>query len=410
MDISKDTFITMVERMASFGSAPDEGCSIFGVGYEDAFVRIEHKYLNEQFTRGTSSEKFVIGPFGSGKTHFLRQLMEIARDRNCVTSEVVLNKDIDFSRSIIVYSEVIRELRVPFSRERGIKHFLSASLEKVKSCSENKYIEELFVNGWISGIDKKGFKLDMFGKVIKKALMAIVEEDDVILDMCCRWIEGDINDRRLSGELGIAQIDKSSNNLYAKRLMMSLFQFIRHAGFQGSLVCFDEAEQGLSVDKKKTDKILSMLMSGIESITNLQEGSALVVYALTPDLVDKMKNFAALQQRIMSPRGRGFFDGNTLAPLIELWSDNPLEDIRRIGNKLADVFYELLGEQISIRKEEVYKEINEIAISIVEENISGSSRREMVKATCSMLLELFETGKLVKPELFKEDSFDEPEV
>ncbi|MEQ8187744.1 MAG: BREX system ATP-binding domain-containing protein [Candidatus Eremiobacterota bacterium] len=410
MDISKDTFITMLERMASFGSAPDEGCSIFGVGYEDAFARIEHKYLNEQFTRGTSSEKFVIGPFGSGKTHFLRQLMEIARDRNCVTSEVVLNKDIDFSRSIIVYSEVIRELRVPFSRERGIKHFLSASLEKVKSCSENKYIEELFVNGWISGIDKKGFKLDMFGKVIKKALMAIVEEDDVILDMCCRWLEGDINDRRLSGELGIAKIDKSSNNLYAKRLMMSLFQFIRHAGFQGSLVCFDEAEQGLSVDKKKTDKILSMLMSGIESITNLQEGSALVVYALTPDLVDKMKNFAALQQRIMSPRGRGFFDGNTLAPLIELWSDNPLEDINRIGNKLADVFYELLGEEISVRKEEVFKEINEIAISIVEENISGSSRREMVKGTCSMLLELFETGKLVKPELFKEDSFNEPEV
>jgi hypothetical protein len=410
MDVSRDTFITMLERMASFGSAPDEGCSIFGVGYEEAFARIQNKYFKEQFSRGTSSEKFVVGPFGSGKTHFLRQLMEIARDMNCVTSEVVLNKDIDFSKSLIVYSEVVRELRVPFSKDRGIKHFLRACLERVKSCSEDKNIEELYLNGWISGIDKKDFKLDIFGNVVKKALLAILDEDNIILDMCSRWLEGDINDRGLSRELGIAKVDKSSNNLYAKRLMMSLFQFVRHATFHGTLVCFDEAEQGLSVDKKKTDKILSMLMSGIESITNLHEGSTLVVYALTPDLVDKMKNFAALQQRIISPQGRGFFDGNTLAPLIDLWRDNPLEDIKLIGNKLVDVFYKLLGQEIKIEKEDVLSVIDKTAGAIVEENISGSNRRDMVKATCSILIELFETGKLGKPEFSIEDSSGEAEV
>ena len=177
--------------------------------------------------------------------------------------------------------------------------------------------------------------------------------------------------------------------------MLSLFQFIRHAGFKGTVVGFDEAEQGLSVDKKKTEKILSMLMSGIEAITNLNGGSALLVYALTPDLVDKMKSFAALSQRVSSPRGRGFFDGNTLAPLIDLRRGDPLQDLQRIGSKLVEVFYEVFGPvEIEVPREKTLAAIDKIASDIVEINLSSSNRRDMVKTTCLILLGVLETGEL----------------
>ena len=73
----------MFERISENGTAPSEGCKLFGVGYEEAFERLKRKYIIERFERGDSAEKFVHGPFGSGKTHFLRQLMEIAREARC---------------------------------------------------------------------------------------------------------------------------------------------------------------------------------------------------------------------------------------------------------------------------------------------------------------------------------------
>lgn len=396
MNLSKDDFINMLERMASYGTAPENGCSLFGVGYEEAYLRIRKKYLEEQFGRGVSAEKFVVGPFGSGKTHFLRQLMEIARQMDCVTSEVTLNKDVDFTKSLIVYGEIVRELRTPYSTGYGINSLINGVINKIRDQVEEEELKDIVLGNWVKGVDKVDYKLDMFGKVMKKALIAKIDGDEIIFEMCSNWLGGVFNDTGLSKELGVPRINKSSNNLYAKRAMLSLFQFIKHAGFRGTVVCFDEAEQGLSVDKRKTDKILSMLMSGIEAITNLNKGSALLVYALTPDLVEKMKTFPALQQRITSPPGRSFFDGNVLAPLIELRreEDDPTVDLKRIGYRLVEVFLNFFGEEITVTKELLENKIDEIADEIVEIDLSSSNRRDMVKSTCWMLLNVIDTGQI----------------
>ncbi len=411
MQISKETFVSMLERMASFGTAPEQGCSIFGVGYEDAFLKVKNKYLIDQFERGTSSEKFVVGPFGSGKTHFLRQLMEMSRDLDCVTAEIALNKDIDFTKSLSVYCEVAREIQTPENKDHGIRALLEAGLEKVRSQTNDLSMQDILVNGWISSLDKVDFKFKTFGIIIKKALLAKVSEDQIVFDSCCRWLEGDINDKDLSRELNVPKIDISSNNLYAKHMLLSLFQFIRQSQFRGTVVCFDEAEQGLSVNKKKTEKILSMLMAGIEAITNLSGGSALIVYALTPDLVDKMKNFAALQQRISNPLGRSFFEGNVLAPIIDLTRRDPLDDLQKIGCKLVDVFYNFFSDEVSVPKEQVIEYILQIAADIVENEISSSNRRDMVKNVCSILNGILETGEIVASAALKNNNtIEESEV
>ncbi|MFA5385207.1 MAG: hypothetical protein WC364_11190 [Eubacteriales bacterium] len=52
--------VDMLERMAEHGHAPQDGCSLFGVGYEDAFKRLREAYLERRFKRGGSAEKFVV--------------------------------------------------------------------------------------------------------------------------------------------------------------------------------------------------------------------------------------------------------------------------------------------------------------------------------------------------------------
>src|SRR5690349_9858359 len=120
------------ERLAMHGTAPVDGCSVLGVGYDDAFERLRRRFIIDRFDRGGSLEKFVIGPFGSGKTHFLRQLSEMARAEGCVTAEVALTRDVDVVNALTVYKEVANEIRRPDTMETGIRTLLAACISRVR--------------------------------------------------------------------------------------------------------------------------------------------------------------------------------------------------------------------------------------------------------------------------------------
>lgn len=387
----------MYERMAQYGTAPTDGCALFGVGYEDALERLKRKYLEQQFKRGASAEKFVIGPFGSGKTHFLRHLMELSREMGCVTAEVVLNKDVDFTKSLVVYREVTREIRAPNLDGRGIQSLLVASLDCVRQqAAGNTPMADRLAEGWVAGLDKVDFELEAFGRVARQAFEAHLQEDEATFTAACRWLEGDVADRGLARELSLSPVGKSEENLHGRRCLLSLFQFVRHARFQGTVVTYDEAEQGLGVDRRRMDRILSMLQSNINAIADLKRGSALLVYAFTPDLVEQMERLAARQQRVADPGpDYGFFDGNTLAPRIDLTRrGDPGQELRAIGHRLVDLFDKQVGWDNGVERGRVLATVDELAERIALEDISSSSRRTMVKGTCALLVRLYDEGTL----------------
>ncbi|RNB82515.1 hypothetical protein EDM59_20385 [Brevibacillus nitrificans] len=388
----KDKILTMLESMASHGTAPEEGCSLFGVGYDDAFSRLQKVYLKRRFDRGASAEKFVVGPFGSGKSHFLHHLMEIARGENCVTAKVLLNKDVDFTQNLVVFKEVAKEIRLPHSNQHGIGSMIQGIVENIKSQSDNPYTGDLLLKGWISGLEQVDFRLTAYGKMLREACSAYLDDNRDRFDRLCQWLGGEMDNRELCKELQLSPVTAAEKNLQAKRAMFSLFQFVKHAGYQGTVVCFDEAEQGFAVDKKKMERIHSMLMANINSIVELNQGSVLLVYALTPDVVSKMDAFAALQQRIADPApNEGFFDGNTFAPLIDLTKrSDMLEDLREIGEKLVQLMYEHFEEEMPVKRQTALERVRDRALRIVEQDLSSSTRRTMVKEVCTMLLRMYD--------------------
>ncbi len=389
--------IGILEQMAEHGHAPKEGCKLFGVGYEEAFERLKKTYLVERFSQGRSGEKFVVGPFGSGKTHFLRQLLEIGRELGCVTSEVALNKDFDVTKPLTTYREIAREIRAPNSSEHGIEGLLVASLEQVASKAKDESTSEDLVQAWIAGLDKADFKLKVFARIAKRSLQAYLAEDEATFEAGCRWLGGDVGDRALCRELSVSPVPKSEESLHGKRALLSLAQFIRRAAFQGTIIGFDEAEQGFTVDNKKMQRILSMLQSDINALVDLEQGSVLIVYALTPDIIDKMEEFPALQQRVADP-GRGFFDGETLAPKIDLTQrEDPVRELKAIGRRLVELLYTHAEKPIAVSQDATLALVGQIAEDVANTDIRSSNRRTMVKRTCSMLLRLYNDGVLADP-------------
>ncbi|MGQ4807431.1 hypothetical protein NKDENANG_00779 [Candidatus Entotheonellaceae bacterium PAL068K] len=403
--------ITILEQLAETGHAPEEGCSLFGVGYEDAFERLKKVYLQGAFSKGRSVEKFVVGLFGSGKTHFLRHLMEIARGLDCVTAEVALNKDLDFTKPLLVYQGVAQEVRTPDGM-RGIAGLLEACLTRIQSkCLDDPDKARRLAEHWVAAIGSGDFKEPTFARIARQALEARLAGEMPRFDLHCRWLSGEISNRGLAREVETSPLSQAEHARFGHAAMLSLCQLVRHAQFTGTVICFDEAEQGFSVDRQRFNRILSMLQSSINATTSLSKGSALIVYAITPDIAEEMRQFPALQQRIADPGPqRGFFNGNTRAPTIDLTKrEDPQRELETIGRSLVHLLYDSAGENIDLPREDVLTRIDNVAREIAENDAAVSNRRTMVKRVAEMLVQLEETGSL---DLTPRDSLeeDEPEV
>ena len=387
--------LDIFEQIAETGHAPKFGCHLFGVGYDDAIERLRHKYLEERFERGKSAEKFVVGTFGAGKTHFLRHLAEIAREMNCVTSEVAFNRDIDPSQSLIVYQEIARQVQPPDVETTGMQVFLESCLRQVARQAEAAGQEpEPLQRAWVESVDAPGLSLQAFGKVARKGLEGLLQGEVASVDLACRWLEGDVSDRAVAAKLGVTLVTKAEHNLTGRRALLSLLQFVRRASFRGTVIGFDEADQGLSmVDRKKMQRILSMFQSGINALQDLDGGSGLVLYAITPQIVEQMDGYQALQQRVADPGpGEGFFDGNTLAPKIDLTSNRkkPAEELQGIATKLVELFFAQIDGAKPEWRDQAEAEASEFARQTAENDPTSTARRTVAKHVCATLLRLID--------------------
>jgi len=397
--------IDMIEKMAQNGHAPEEGCVLFGIGNEKNIDIISKTYLEGAFKRGSSAEKFIVGPFGSGKTHFINQLCEVARSKNCFSSKVSLTRNIDVTSNYFIYKEIVREIRSPEDSRRGVKALMDSCLDSIEKMTNDQTKDpsdaKELLRLYIDSLDQEDFESDVFGRVIKKGYDALLKGDLETYDVACRWIGGEFNDKRIAKLLDIQAYPKPELNLIASRVNLSLYQFIKKSNYTGTVIAFDEAEQGFEISKKKQSTLYSLMQSDINAINKLRDGSALILYAIVPAIKEGMMNFPALQQRISHPIP---FPQNPRAPLIEISrpdmssKDEIIDELCKIGNKLVDLVYSVSNSNITIPREDVYQVVNHLALRTYDEDMDISGRRMMVKGICSILLTLYDTGTLIDPD------------
>lgn len=414
MNIDKQTVRSLFRRLAQEGHAPKEGCELFGAGYQDVFTQLIDEYVEGAFSSGDSAEKFVIGPYGSGKTHFLRHFSTLCRQRNCVTVEVELNKNIDYTKPLILYKEFARRIQAPNSSSHGIKNLLKSTIKCIEANAPIGIDVNEFIHSWIDALAEQDFELQQFVAVLQKALDAYIADDRNIFNTTSRWLAGEIDNRNLikamPKDLYMAPVSSAEHKLFARDMMLSLCQFCKNSPFKGTIVCYDEAEQGFDVGKKKQHIILSMLQSEINSIAALEGGAVMLIFAVTPDVAEHFDEFAALQQRIEDPGANmSFFDGNILAPKIDLtYRPDPRAELVEMGNKLVDLFFDAMGDEIQIKKACAKETVEEYAENLLETQAESSNRRMMVKRTCAFLNSQLKSS--VSMNVASEDKSEEAEA
>ena len=90
MPLSQPLARQIVEVLGSSGTPPVKGVQYFNVGNHSLLHALDEFYLSSYLQDGGAAYKMVIGDYGSGKSHFLYCLRDLAWERGFAVSKVDL--------------------------------------------------------------------------------------------------------------------------------------------------------------------------------------------------------------------------------------------------------------------------------------------------------------------------------
>ncbi|MCZ7669513.1 MAG: ATP-binding protein [Chloroflexi bacterium] len=313
----------IIEILGSFGTPPVRGVQYFNVGNQSLLDALDEFYLSSYLQEGGAAYKMVVGDYGSGKSHFLYCLRDIAWARNFVVAKVDLSPvETPYNDQKKVYEAVAQhiiwhESDESFSDETGLTRFLEGTLTRIAG---GKLSLETLANplyrGLIDTLEATPIDSPAYQTAVISYFEALIRDNEERLDSLSRWLMGETtspDDTKILREIGVTgKINKPN----AFRMLRSLCQIIRALSYSGLVLLFDEVDRMASVGGKAERMATDTLREVIDRTREDLPG-AMFVYAVPPQFItDTVPKYPALQQRVRAP-GQ-FSRMNHFSPLISL--------------------------------------------------------------------------------------------
>lgn len=197
----------------------------------------------ERIADGGSAIRFVIGDYGSGKTFFLNLIRAVALEKRLVTMHADLTPDRRLhstgGQARALYAELAGSLATRARPEGGalpsvVERFVTAAQTdaRERGISPGLVIHERLaqISELVGGYD--------FAEVVAAYWRGYDTGNEVLSADAVRWLRGEFATRSAArAALGVRTIVDDSN-VYDQLKLMALF--VRLAGYDGLLVCFDE--------------------------------------------------------------------------------------------------------------------------------------------------------------------------
>jgi len=283
------------------------------------------KYLQEYIRNGGSKIKFTTGRPGSGKTHFLRLMTEIAGQEKY--------KAVQFSAKKI-WMHDFKEIYIEIYRQCDILNCLEAVSHQLiqemgfdhRDIPEGmKFIDFLSQNGNGDALTKREIRAQLrhlfldnplldnnFAlacSMLTGSLLGYPVLEDQNRDLLLAWLEGD-RSVKLS-QLRTMDFYPSRITKYnARHMLRSLAELVRMGGYSGLFITVDDLEILVSrsslepihytkVKREDTYESIRQLIDDIDSMNNI-----MFVYAFDRELIDNenagLKSYQALWMRIQN--------------------------------------------------------------------------------------------------------------
>ncbi len=306
----------------SYGSLPAEQLTD-GIGFLADFWR--EKYLQEYIRNGGSKIKFVTGRTGSGKTHFLRLMMAVAREEHYKTVWFSA-KDIWMHDFKEIYVEIFHQCDLLSCLEAASGSLIrEMGYDPQDIPAGMKFIDYLSQNGEGDAVTKREIRAQLRRFFLENPMMdnnfalacsmltgsilgyPILEEQNQ--ELLLSWLEGD-RSIKLSQLRALDFYPSRITKYNARHMLRSLAEVVRMGGFSGLFIAIDnmeiltsrsslEAVHYTKMKREDTYESIRQLIDDIDSMKNI-----MFVYAFDRELIDNenagLKSYQALWMRIQN--------------------------------------------------------------------------------------------------------------
>lgn len=348
--MDKTAISTQVVESLRKGTPPQRGVDLYSVGNEKLIEGVKKYHLTGIAHRGII--RFVSGSWGAGKTHFFRQLREVAFQTDCLVSNVELDvNSAALNKFQSVFAAIVRQIATP-SYHAGqsvieaapFGTVLRESLAWLAAGRREVGAEvsfEQYTKATQALMTDHAIDID-FRKMVQKYWETFLPEapDPSVVEQTrgeiLQWFTGEGTVGSFRKRFGVAKTVSKEN---AKLMLQSLAAFVRLSGYNGLIILFDEAEQAYSVMRKSAlrqahNNLLS-LINNIDTVPGL-----FLIYATTPDFYTDPTHgiiiYGALSTRIGKPEERHPRALDTIWNLDAV--DTKLEDHQQAAIKIRDVY------------------------------------------------------------------------
>ena len=355
MPLSQPLARHIIEVLGTSGTPPPRGVQYFNVGNTSLLDALDDFYLSSYLRDGGATYKMVVGDYGSGKSHFLYCLRDIAWSRGFAVSKVDLSPvETPYNDQKLVYAAVTNNLvwheeNEEISDERGLPRFLEGTLQRFVGSTELS-LETLNHPNYTALIDTlEATPVDSlpYRNAIIGYFEALLRDQEERLDSLTRWLTGESttpSDTKVLREISVTGKITKPN---AFRMLRSLAQVIRALSYSGLILLFDEVDRMASIGGKAEKLATDNLREVIDRARDELPG-AMFVYAVPPQFInDIVPRYPALQQRVRAPGD--FSRANHFSPQINLdkldLDENDL--MLAIGEKLIPIYETAFGAALN---------------------------------------------------------------
>lgn len=320
MDVTPTLARTLI-RSLTRGTAVPGGSRYIHVG-NSRWLHAQEELLSEIAEDGHADTKFVRGAYGSGKSHFLSVMQEIARERRWMTSHVECRVDgVQIDRFETLYPKLVSKLNC---QELAVQTY---ALQEAQT-DPCRYLLDRWLASQMTAIgireDQAVRPLDTEHRLFTKLRTTLLEtslfsdftralcayararlaRDDEVSAAVARWLRGDTERLRVPA----AYLRKPANGAglsadmieirpvgagTAVDVMRGLLWLIRAAGFSGLVLCIDEVEELAKLGtQRRRDQALQALREYVDHAGGEGGFRNLCLYlAATPEMFDSRDYF-----------------------------------------------------------------------------------------------------------------------
>ncbi len=367
--------ITALETLAANGVPPIDHLEAFDIGTTPFLDVIERELVDALVSHGAATCRFVVGPYGAGKTHLLR----LMRERALTRGMVVLSADLVAGMNIDTWDMLTRFI-----------------LERMQLRADSEIVTGLPAILAVLGkrpIDMERVRAMPAPHASFRNAMLLGLQPDEVPEFAGPWLQRYLEGQRITpGKLrqaGVQSVKDPLSARNAEHVLNTVLMTLYAMGVPGTLLAFDESETALQLTRStaglKIHRAANLMRRLIDACPTGRVFGALVVFAVLPDFIERSTAaYPALGQRLQTRMTEDALPWRS--PVLRIDDIGTANEPHEFLSAMVDRLATLVGEARGTEPDSLRKDLEREGLDVLNAHAGAGYRRPLMKRLAAVTL------------------------